>query len=348
MVTVVPDSFYFPYCFKILISERSPKEDKARGVLDRGFKINSYKGFPQFKIKEIRNPQGNTLRQKLLNDIMDFRKILLIYKLIHSKDSLVEIEIGIDGRDEELCKPLLQLFATLGASAKIQSEIELTLQHFLNIKNQRKQNSREAIIYPMVASGISKYGLRMDTGLIWQEITTSLEGQLDEKDDKIFRSSDYGDFYRSTIIGIITDKFGAELEHKKKGNLIVFNPDIFERMGKQYDNSKGIRTRVLNGDSIDSGDLCPEPHLLNEPVKLDSINEKNVLSSQYKSLQSLASPRISEYPPDCYYCDETFNEIGKQEYEKHVLSRHPKKQCYPGLSDIKKLSLTPKGMPWEI
>jgi predicted RNase H-related nuclease YkuK (DUF458 family) len=112
--------------------------------LDRGFKINSYKGYPIYKIKEIRNPQGNKLRQKILNEIMEFRKILLIYKLIHFKDPFVEVDIGLDGRDEELCKPLLQLFYALGASEETQKEIEQTLQHFLNIKNKRKQNSREA------------------------------------------------------------------------------------------------------------------------------------------------------------------------------------------------------------
>ena len=51
--------FFYPYCFKIMISEKSPNEDKARGVLDRSFKIKSYKGIPDYNIKEIRNPQGN-------------------------------------------------------------------------------------------------------------------------------------------------------------------------------------------------------------------------------------------------------------------------------------------------
>jgi hypothetical protein len=43
--------FYFPFCIKILIAERSPNENRARGVLDRTFKVNSYKGYPQYKIK---------------------------------------------------------------------------------------------------------------------------------------------------------------------------------------------------------------------------------------------------------------------------------------------------------
>ncbi|HEX7179458.1 MAG TPA: hypothetical protein VF220_06995 [Nitrososphaeraceae archaeon] len=335
--------FYYPFCFKIMIGEKSPGEDKARGVLDRGFKINSYKGFPEFKIKEIRNPQGNKLRQKILNEIMEFRKILLIYKLIHFKDPLVEVDIGLDGRDEELCKPLLQLFYALGASEETQKEIEQTLQHFLNIKNNRKQNSREALIYPIVANIISKYGLNIGTGIIWQEITDSLEGQRDEKNQNIFHSADYGDFYRSTIIGMITDKFGGEIDHKEKGNSIVINQEIFMRMGKQYDNTKGIQTRLIP-DSPEPPDSPPEAPLSHDNDII--IKEcENMLSPQHQSGQSDES--AMDYPPSCYYCEECFDGIGKQGYQKHVLNVHPKKPCFPGLADIEYHSLIGKGMWWE-
>jgi hypothetical protein len=275
---------------------------------------------------------------------MEFRKILLIYKLIHFKDPFVEIDIGLDGRDEELCKPLLQLFYALGASEETQKDIEQTLQHFLNIKNKRKQNSREALIYPIVANTISKYGLNIDSGIIWQEIIDSLEGQRDDKNQNIFHSADYGDLYRSTIIGMITDKFGGEIDHKEKGNLIVFNQEIFMRMGKQYDNTKGIQTRLIP-DSPEPPDSPPEAPLSHDNDNI--IKEcENMLSPKYQSGQSDES--AMDYPPSCYYCKECFDGIGKQGYEKHVLNKHPEKPCYPGLADIEKHSLVAKGMWWEI
>jgi len=55
-----------------------------------------------------------------------------------------------------------------------------------------------------------------------------------------------------------------------------------------------------------------------------------------------------DYPPTCYYCNEYFVGISKKGYEKHVLSRHPKMPCYPGLPDIEKHSLVANGMWWEI
>jgi len=67
--------FFYPFCFKIMISEKSPNEDTARGVLDRSFKNKSYKGTPDFNIKEIRNPQGNIKRQKRFDEMNDLRKL---------------------------------------------------------------------------------------------------------------------------------------------------------------------------------------------------------------------------------------------------------------------------------
>ncbi len=337
--------FYFPFCVKILIAERSPREDKARGVLDRTFKINSYKGFPEFKIKEIRNPQGNKVRQKLLDELMELRKILLIFKLIHFKDPLTEVNIGLDGRDEELCKPYLQLFYSLGASKETLNELEQTLQYFLHTKNKRKQISKEAILYPIVANVISKHGGSMDVGLLWQEITDSIEGQRDEKNENMFHSADYGDLYRSAVIGIITDKFGGELDHKEKGNKILFNKKIFERMGKQYDDTKGIQTEPIP-DSSDSPDSCPSTPSRGS-IGLENLKIDGDLDSlplyQHGSGQSGES--VGRYPTDCYYCDRTIN--GKVEYESHIITKHPGKPSYPGLADLEFYNIEPKGMVWE-
>jgi hypothetical protein len=348
--------FYFPFGIKILIAETSPREDKARGVLDRTFKVNSYKGYPEYKIKEVRNPQGNKRRQKILDELTELKKILLIYKLIHFTDPLVEVEVGLDGRDEELCKPYLQLFYSLGASKETMTELEQTFQHFLNTKNKRKKVSKEAILYPITASAILKHGLRMDVGLLWHEMTNSIDGELDEN-TKVFHSDDYGDFYRPKTIGLITDKFGAELDHKEKGNIIVFNKKIFERMGKQYDDNKGIKT-VLIPDSSDSTDSSPRELIANSTDLTSIFYEGSNLDNHdiASDIDPIHSPKDGsvesvesaiQYPPNCYYCDEEFNGIGKQGYEDHVGSKHPRKPCYPGLADLELYKIKPKGMWWE-
>jgi hypothetical protein len=51
---------------------------------------------------------------------------------------------------------------------------------------------------------------------------------------------------------------------------------------------------------------------------------------------------------ECYYCHAFSSTTDKKEYEKHVVLKHPNKNAYPGLIDIEKNSLIPKGKNWEI
>lgn len=268
--------FFYPFCFKIAIAEKSPNEDKARGVLDRSFKNMSYKGSPKYSIKEIRNPQGNSERQNLFDDMDQLRKLLLMYRLLHIKDPYKEIDIGLDGRDEELCKPLLQLFYTLGASEETQTDIEKTLQYFLDIKNDRKGDSLEGSIYPIVVDALSNLGKdcanlgfdddgpkrlkSISTTDLWEKITSSLDGNFDQDRDGVIRqpntfySNEFGRLYRNWVIGIIRDKFGAEKDHTRKGNNLIFDLDRLEKMKRIYENDGKIKTRPRDS-VIDRDDL---------------------------------------------------------------------------------------------
>lgn len=60
-----------------------------------------------------------------------------------------------------------------------------------------------------------------------------------------------------------------------------------------------------------------------------------------------------EVPEHCYYC--TYDKFtNKEEYQKHVVVKHPSRLCYPGISDLKVLRATKypniqaQNMPWEI
>ena len=163
--------FYYPYCFKIIIAERSPDERKAKGVLDRTFVFNTYHGKPKYDIKEILKPAGDIKRQSLLNELIDFRKLLLIYRLIHFQDSIVDIDIGLEGRHKELCKPF---------------------QILLNAKNQRKGNSIEAALHPIIVNLVSVKGNDIYVGQIWDGILETIPGIRDEKRANEFQTYDYG------------------------------------------------------------------------------------------------------------------------------------------------------------
>ena len=67
---------------------------------------------------------------------------MMCYRLVHYKDELPNIETGLKNRDNELCKPLLQLF--YGTEAL--KEIIPTLEIFLKQRKERKLNSLDAAL----------------------------------------------------------------------------------------------------------------------------------------------------------------------------------------------------------
>ena len=290
--------FFNPFGFKIIIGEKSPDDSKARGVLDRSFKIKSYKGLPDFNIKEIRNPQGNPTRQGLFDELMDLKKVLFMYRLVHVKDPYQEITIGLDGRDEELCKPLLQLFFTLGASEETIKELESTLQYFLDTKNKRKGQTLEAIMYPIILNIVSQHGEVISSTEIWGLITESLEGQHDDKNSNLFYSSDYGKLYRNNITGIICDKFGAEIDHRRDGNTILFNPRTLGKLGKIY------KTNQISTKSCDSVTHCDHhkgratfSNNKEEPRNSNLLTNDSVHHSDHDESQNHTTKKT------CPYCD---------------------------------------------
>jgi len=359
--------FFYPYSQKILIGEKSPSESKAKGVNDRSFKIKTYKGSPTYKIKEIRNPQGNKERQRLFDDINDLRNLALCYKLVHFKDPLIEINIGLDGRDEELVKPILQIFYTLGASEETMKELEGTFQHFLGLKNKRKNASRDAIIYPAVKDTVEKLGNSIASSEFWNEVTKILtdrqEGNIDPDNPNIFQGSDFR-LYRNQLTTLCCDKFGAESEHKRDGNIITFDVHHLTKVSKIYDNTKGIKTVPCEACEsceahIEESVNCvtdTKDKIFTNPADLIKFSQEMESKSNDSDVKdnrglgmyaSRVSPLHNDYPPKCYYCDEYFNGIGKEAYEKHVLEKHPKKLCYPNLASIQRDNIKPQGTDWE-
>jgi hypothetical protein len=293
--------FFNPFGFKIIIAEKSPSDIKSRGVLDRSFKIKSYKGFPLHNIKEIRNPQGNAKRQKIFDKIDDLGKLLFMYRLVHIKDPYKEISIGIHGRDEELCKPTLQLFHTLEASEATIKMIESTFQHFLDIKNNRKNDLLEATIYPIMKEIVTPNTLSISGTDIWKKITESLDGRLDENDSTLYHSDDFGKIHRITVTKMICDKFGAEIDHKMRGNNLVFDYDHLIAMERIYKNEGKIKTESVLDDSMIQQI---------QPVEMASTSNHNKTESEdndskigpFQQVQNVESSNHTTIEK-CPYCD---------------------------------------------
>ena len=196
--------------------------------------------------------------------------------------------------DEELCKPLLQLFYTLGASEETLSELESTLQYFLDTKNKRKGQTLEAVIYPIVLDAVVRYGETISSTELWEKITSSLDGTLDEKNPNIFHSSDYGDrgnLYRNTITNMVCDKFGAEAQQTRKGYILSFNVDHLRKISKIYGTDTQIKTRS-----------CEHVNTVNKDVTESTVNLTSE-NQESPSVHDVNDVNVFTDKVKCPYCD---------------------------------------------
>jgi hypothetical protein len=83
------------YCYKMILAEKSLKEStKVKGLVDRTLSGHCRPGKVKYSIKEVvsQNINKSPKLQKLYDELLFFRKLMICYRLIHYKDLLPEIE----------------------------------------------------------------------------------------------------------------------------------------------------------------------------------------------------------------------------------------------------------------
>jgi hypothetical protein len=242
--------------YKMILAEKSLKEYKVQGLVDRTFTFSCRPGKVKYSIKEVvsENINKSPKLQKLYDDLLDYRKLMLCYRLIHYKDLLPEIETGLKNRDNELCKSLLQLFY----GTKALQEIIKTLEVFIGQRKTRKGNSLEAVLYPIIKKYVfANVGLNYETNTysdlkekktvvkvpfyeIWDYIKQGgIDGQYDEKKSKYaYETVDYGSLYLNSLPTIISNKFTAQVKKQDYGRALIFDVEKLERFENLYSSSQ--------------------------------------------------------------------------------------------------------------
>jgi hypothetical protein len=245
--------FFFTYALKIIISERSMSLTEAKGVYDRTFSFTAYAGDPTFDIKETLNPQGIVACQSRLDKLRAFRKLMLIYRLIHFHDQLPDVDTGLKRRNRELCKPILQLFHD--SRTETRTEIKSMLEHFLLIKKHRKESTIEVFLFPLISNLVSENGIELPASSIWHRITAGgVDGHFDDRKPNEYQTADFGTIYRNSITNIICDKFGAQRRHKERGNILIFDLEKLVKIGKSYDIETSIQLKILAEDKAEGSE----------------------------------------------------------------------------------------------
>jgi Domain of unknown function (DUF4326) len=276
--------YFYTYCFKMIVSERMPNLRDARGVFDRSFVFTTYKGRPKYDIKETLTPQGIKSRLYQLNRLNDFRKLMLVYRLIHFKDPLQDIRVGVEGREKELSKPIIQLYY----GTKIQPKIEATLQKFLDLRAEKKGITLEPILYPIVMKLVGETRKKDESQLlvfvkdIWDEIQIAIAGRLDERKPNEYHTLDYGTIYNNTISSILENTFGGRPKHTMYGNAYIFDINELTRVGRAYSNTSPTIQTKISTDGDDSDDV---PEDVKEDV-IEEISWNNQIEKSYEGSEN--------------------------------------------------------------
>ncbi len=250
--TLKPE-YFFSYCPKIIVSERSLSQSIAKGVNSRTFPINCVKGSTKHDILEVLNPDSNVggpQKDKLYQELMNYRKLLLVYRLRHFNDPIPDLDIGVEGRDKQLVKHSVQLFY----GCKCLNEVIETLQKFLDIKNEKKESTIESVLLRIVATLIKFNGPKLSSKSIWDELMNEIPGMLNEKNPNEYHTDDYGTIYRTTTMSnYLGDSFGGVVKHTKKGNVWTYDPETIQRLVEE-DRTKIVVKEVKNKEGEDEGE----------------------------------------------------------------------------------------------
>ena len=90
-----------------------------------------------------------------LMKLIDLRKLLFAFRMIHYGDIIPDLKLNIRHRTEELSKPLLRLYSSLDDAPIALNEIRLALSVFVAERNKLKKNSLESKLYDAVNNLIS-------------------------------------------------------------------------------------------------------------------------------------------------------------------------------------------------
>lgn len=231
-------NWYYPYCYKMILAEKSLSEWKAKGLVDRTFTFKCRPGRVRFSIKKVVSQTINKSPEleRLYNELLDFRKLMLCYRLIHYEDELPQIKIDVINRDEELSYPLLQLF--YGTEAF--EEIKTALEFFLKQRRERRQRSLEAALYPIIKdlviinTDLTSDLVNIPYSKIWEKITTGEIIKGNKNSDIQYETHEYGPLYHNTLSKLTGDKFSANLRHKEEGSILTFDRPKFESYDEVY------------------------------------------------------------------------------------------------------------------
>jgi hypothetical protein len=144
-----------PFCFKMMGAEDPPDAKKFSGFNDRSFYIYCLIGKPRYYVKELWMQERELMEDadlQLLLEIEKFKKLMIIYRLLHRNEKIKRTKTNVSGRAWELTNPLVSLFNAdnLSTDKTAIKEIVPVLSTFLKDRGKLRERTLQSVIYEVI------------------------------------------------------------------------------------------------------------------------------------------------------------------------------------------------------
>ena len=229
---------FFLYGFKMFASEKMPDKTKSKGFLERIIPAKMTPGEPSYDISEVIDESGDEQLNQLYKQLMDTRKLLLMYRLLHHNEIIPNITLNIKNRYKQLTKPVIRLFQ----NSESVKEITSSLSKYLIEKNQEKLDSMDSAILTFIINLVSEHGETLYNDQIWNELKKEYpNGEIKEKLYSWYMEG-YGSISKNSITKTCETKFGAKpYRDREKGRGLIFNQKTLNKLVTNYSIIEGYR-----------------------------------------------------------------------------------------------------------
>jgi hypothetical protein len=221
------------FCFKAFAAERRPDPEEARGFNQRIIDLECFPGNPPFDISDVVNPAGDQENQELLDELVEFKNTLLIYRMLHFHEPIPDIkDLNIRNREKQLFKPLIRLFR----NEPCLDEILQVISEYISKKRAARVDSLHAYLYRTMKILIAnKKTMEFESKNIWDFIKNDLKGSEIKGKPMSYDTDEFGVLSQNAVVSILKDVFGAEPpRHRGSANKLIFNKDKLDRLENIY------------------------------------------------------------------------------------------------------------------
>jgi hypothetical protein len=302
------------FCFKAFAAEKLPDSVTAKGFNQRTIELPCVYGFPQYDISEVANPAGEEEYQELLDELLDIRNTLLLYRLLHFQDKILDIKLNIQGREKQLFKPVLRVFQ----HTQTQNELLPVISKYISQRRENNANTLNAFLYDHVKGLIKAQNTyELESNLIWNTIKSTLQGKDIPSKPQSYDTVDFGTISQKSITETLVQVFGAKPTKRHSGRTLIFDQNKLQRLSRIYDLSIDIKVGLpLPGvaDVADVAHVGLDNHLqeqyedkeisisehesTNIAIKKEENNAKIISQDDTKGSQPYVdAPQASHVPP---------------------------------------------------